>query len=128
MAKSTKQKQSLIISELYEEEAGEVSEELAVIQISIPVTSDYKFMLEALADRFRVPMARIARPIMQEGIFAAFSALTDQDQDKVAAVADQKNHDFMVKQFNGGYEQAGMKYWEMQAYCLQGKHKNDEAA
>jgi len=129
MAKVDKQKQSGIISDFYEEEAGEAFEEVEVIQISIPVRSHYKFMLEALADRFRVPMARISRPILEEGLFLAFSTLSDKDQDKLAAVADQKNHDFLLKQYGeGNFEQHGMRFWDSQSYCLQRKDKANEAA
>jgi hypothetical protein len=128
MAKTTKQEQSEIISELYQLEAGEALEDIETIQVSIPLRSEYKFMLEAIADRFRVPMARIAGPILQDGLFLAFSTLSEKDQDKAASVADQKNHDFLVKQFNGGYEQHGMRYWAMQAYCLRvGNEKNEKS-
>lgn len=115
-------KKSGIILELYEEESYEARDEVETIQISMPIGADHKFLLEALADRFRVPMARIARPILEDGLRSCFLTLTKKDQDLVASVADKKINDFLEKSYEkmgGSYEHLGLGVWEGHAYAAQ---------
>jgi hypothetical protein len=122
----TKNKCSLI-HELYQDEAENGRQEYETVQLSIQLTADHKFLLEALAERFNVSQSSIARPLLEDALGFAFSSLSDKDMSTVADYADKKTHDFLVKTYKdrgGNFEHTGMGRWAAFAYCAQ---VNDQA-
>lgn len=128
---SKKKLENSVIMELYEDEADNAKEQAETIQVSVPLDAEFKFLLEALAERFRVPMVRIVRPILQEQLLQSFLTLKPVDQDKVAEVADKKTQEYLIKLYEkmgGTYEHHGLGYWAGNAYYAQGKGKNESEA
>lgn len=117
-----------VIRNLYEEEMRKDSyESIETIQLTMQLSAEHKFLLEALSERFKVSQSSIARPILERALENAFLSLVGKDEDTVAEYADNKINDFMVKvakDRGGKYERVGLGHWASLAYCT--KRNDDE--
>ena len=113
-----------MVEEMYEVEDSASTEELESVRFTATVPATDLYMIDLIASRFGQSRSSVVNEILSYASGAMFSALKEDDRDKISKAADDLVDGHMKKNYSSYYRD-GYGYWEAVNKSLKGSQDAD---
>ena len=113
-----------MVEEMYEAEDSASTEELESVRFTATVPATDLYMIDLIASRFGQSRSSVVNEILSHASKAMFSALKEDDRDKISKAADDLVDGHMKKNYSS-YHTDGYRYWEAMNKVTKGSQDAD---